>query len=225
MNINKLYNEKLEETIVNQSYDSNYLKNLFLSEKNKNIISNNLYREVYLPNNQQLYNNITKIVNNPDNIKWIDNILNKSKFDDINQYNLFEHLNYLNKLFVDTFKNVITNYNTYEFEIANNPYKHTYTKNGKNDNKISDMLSTDYQHITFNNNNDKNNLNIHFNKNYNKIPYYESALYSKHMDFKDNGSFRERKLDSYNPKRYNNSELLTNVSYLSKKKSNSNLKK
>ena len=49
---------------------------------------------------------------------------------------------------------------------------------------------------------------------YNKIPYYEKGLYTKHIDHVDNGSFRERKLENNNFKKYNNSELLNNVSYL-----------
>lgn len=218
MNINKLYNQKHEETVFMVKYDKEHLKKLFLSEKNKNIITNNLYREVYLPNNQELYNKINSVINNNDTIKWIDFALHNKIHDDITEINILEYLNYLNKLYVDTYKNILTNFNTYDFEIANNPYKHTYTKNGKSDNKISDMTSADYSFITFNNNNDKNNLNIQFQQPYNKVKYYEAALYSKNVDFTDNGSFRERKLENYNSKRYNNSELLTNVSYLKKSK-------
>lgn len=197
------------------------VKELFQSESNKNKLSHILYREIYLPNNQSLFNKIQEQVNKYVNI-WITNG-KLDKLIETNSYSINDpelQLNYYNKIFIDTFKNIIINYNYYESEIENNPYKHileykiknkTYTK------KISELTAEDYNYITFNNYNDKNTQNIQFNVNYHKIPYYEKSLYKRNYDVLDMGSYRERKLVNDNYKKYNNDELFNNVSYLRKK--------
>lgn len=197
------------------------VKELFQSNENKYKLTQNLYREVYLPNNQKLFNDVKKKVDKYVNI-WV----NSGKLDRLEEtvgYSINapeEQLRYYNKLFVDTFKNVIVNYDTLNFEINNNPYKHIleYKINEKSVNKkISDLLANDFDYISFNNYNDQYNLNNNFKAKYNKIPYYERSIYRKNYDILDMGSFRERKLDNNNYKRYNNKELLNNVDYLRKK--------
>lgn len=197
------------------------VKELFQSDDNKYKLTQNLYREVYLPNNQKLFNQIKQKVD-----KYVSIWAESGKLDKLEEtvgYSINapeEQLRYYNKLFIDTFKNVIVNYDTYNFEINNNPYKHIleYKINDKQINKkISDLLPNDFNYISFNNYNDQYNLNNNFKAKYNKIPYYERSIYRKNYDILDMGSFRERKLDNNNYKRYNNNELLNNVDYLRKK--------
>jgi hypothetical protein len=214
------------DIFINRNKETNVkfltVKERFQSEENKNKLSHILYREVYLPNNQNLFNKIRENVN-----KYVDIWIKNNKLDNLKETNSYSindsdlQLRYYNKIFIDTFKNVITNYNTMEFEINNNPYKHVieYKKNN-NENitkKISDLTVNDYNYITFNNYNDKNTLNNNFDNKYHKIPYYEKSLYRHNYDIVDMGSFRERKLVNNNYKKYNNNELLNNVDYLRKK--------
>ena len=100
-----------------------------------------------------------------------------------------------------------------ENEIKNNPYNHKIIINNK-EKKISDLQADEFQYISFNNYNDKFNLNTNFTKDYNKIPYYEKGLYKKNYDRKDKGSLRNRSLENTNSNIYNNSELINNIDYL-----------
>lgn len=205
------------------------VKELFESDENKSKLAHVIYREIYLPNNQTLYNEIRKKVDKYVNL-WIQN----GKLDRLTETNSYsinapdEQLNFYNKLFIDTFKNLIINFDTYQSEIDNNPYKHIIEYKIKVNNNlsketeykkknISEILAQDYDFITFNNYNDKYTLNTNFTPNYHKIPYYEKALYKRNYDMLDMGSFRERKLLNDNYKRYNNDELMNNVNYLRKK--------
>lgn len=215
MDIVDLFIQKFLPT-KNLKYQS--VKELFQSDTNKLKIAHVLYREIYLPNNQLIFDKIKDDVNKYINI-WIasgklDHLLETSSYS-INDPN--EQLNFYNKLFIDTYKNIIINYDLYNFEINNNPYKHilSYRINSKLVNKkISDMMPEDYNNLTFNNYNSKFNIDNQFNKNYHQIPYYEKSLYKRNYDFLDMGSLRERKLVNNNSKKYNNNELLNNISYL-----------
>jgi hypothetical protein len=219
------------DLFINKNKETNVkfitVKDRFQSKENKDKLSHNLYREIYLSNNQSLFNKIQEKVN-----KYVELWISNGKLDKLKETNSYSindpelQLNYYNKLFIDTFKNAIINYNTMESEIINNPYKHIIEyKKINNDNKeiniikkISDLTVEDYNYITFNNYNDINNVNTNFNTNYHKIPYYEKALYKHNYDILDMGSFRERKLINNNYKRYNNNELINNVDYLRKNK-------
>jgi len=197
------------------------VKELFQSEENKNILSQNLYREVYLSNNQELYDKIKKNVD-----KYVEIWIKTGKLDKLSETTGYsinapeEQLRFYNKQFIDTFREVLTNYDTYNFEIENNPYKHilSYKVNSQKINKkISELQADDINYITFNNYNDKFNNNLLFNSKYHKIPYYERSIYRRNYDVLDMGSFRERKLVNDNYKLYNNEELINNVDYLRKK--------
>ncbi len=208
----------IQKNLPTENIISNNIKDLFQSQDNINKLSFILYKETYLSNNQEQLDKIKLDVK-----KYIDIWISTEKLDKLIETNSFsinnkiEQLSFYNKLFIDTFKNVIVNYDQYQFEINNNPYKHilSYKINSKIvKKKYNDLNSEDYQYLSFNNYNDKFNLNSQFNINYNKIPYYEKSLYKKNYDIVDIGSFRERKLVNNNYRKYNNNELLNGIDYL-----------
>lgn len=210
MDIIKLFNNK---NTITQNIEFKTIKELFSSQDNINYLSNILYRENYLPNNREMYNHIKNKVK-----KYINSWINLGKFDNIEDCylpncNLDLQLQYYNKLFIDTFKDQIINYNLYNSEIKNNPYNHTFLiKNQKK--KLSDFQAEDYQYLNPNNYNDKFTLNTNFKRSYNKIPYYEKWIYNKHYDRSDIGSLSSRSLENKNSKIYNNKELYNNLEYL-----------
>ena len=210
MDIVKIFNNK---NIITQNIKFKTIKELFSSQDNINYLSNILYRENYLPNNREIYNHIKNKVK-----KYINSWINLGKFDNIEDCylpncNLDLQLQYYNKLFIDTFKDQIINYNLYNSEIKNNPYNHTFLiKNQKK--KLSDFQAEDYQYLNPNNYNDKFTLNTNFKRSYNKIPYYEKWIYNKHYDRSDIGSLSSRSLENKNSKIYNNKELYNNLEYL-----------
>ena len=190
------------------------IKDLFSSEDNINNVSRILYRELYLPNNQTKFNKTKSLVQQYIKL-WIESG-NLDKFantaSDFNDLN--EQLRYYNSLFINYYKYKLVNAGDFmQHEIDNNPYKHIYEYK-LNKKKNDDILADDYNYVTFNNYNDRYTVNMQFPRTYNKIPYYEKGLYSKNVDYSDNGSFRERKLINNNFKKYNNNELLNNVKYL-----------
>lgn len=215
MDLVKIFIQKnLTTEVDNKELKLSSVKELFNSIENKNNVSRILYRELHLPNNPIKFNKIKSLVNQYINI-W-------SESDDFNKfiksidhnYNLNERLRYVNSLFINFYKTKLLNINDFmQHEIDNNPYQDIFEYQ-MNKKKNSDILVDDYNYITFNNYNDKYTTNLQFSNKYNKIPYYEKGLYTKHIDHLDNGSFRERKLENNNFKKYNNSELLNNVSYL-----------
>lgn len=198
----------------NKELNFKSIKDLFSSEENINDVSRILYRELYLPNNQTKFNKTKSLVQQYVKL-WIDSgYLDKfantiSDFNDLN-----EQLRYFNSLFINYYKYKLVNAADFmQHEIDNNPYKHIYEYK-LNKKKNDDILADDYNYVTFNNYNDRYTVNMQFPRTYNKIPYYEKGLYSKNVDYSDNGSFRERKLINNNFKKYNNNELLNNVKYL-----------
>jgi hypothetical protein len=190
------------------------IKDLFSSEDNINNVSRILYRELYLPNNQTKFNKTKSLVQQYVKLwtdgGYLDKFANTtSDFNDLN-----EQLRYFNSLFINYYKSKLVNATDFiQHEIDNNPYKQIYEYK-LNKKKNDDILADDYNYITFNNYNDKYTVNMQFPRTYNKIPYYEKGLYSRNVDYLDNGSFRERKLINNNFKKYNNQELLNNVDYL-----------
>jgi hypothetical protein len=221
-----ILNNFIKKNLLTKNVKIQSVKDLFQSEENKLKLSQLLYREIYQPNNSSLFKQIRNQVD-----KYVQIWIKNGKLDKLLETNSFsindshEQLIYYNKLFVDTFKNIITNFDTYNSEIKNNPYKHIleYKIQVKNEidnsekneiKKIANINANEYEYIPFNNYNDKFNLNVQFNKNYHKIPFYEKALYKRNYDMLDMGSFRERKLVNDNYKRYNNDELFNNVDYL-----------
>ena len=187
---------------------------LFTSNDNLNYLSRIIYRELYLPNNSEKFNQI-KLDVNKYAIEWSSsNEFIKVLQIDNSLSDLNEILRYINSLFIKKYKHILLpNSDFMTHEINNNPYKHIYNyKLTKKTNK--DAMASDYDLISFNNYNDKYTTNYQFTKLYNKIPYYERALYVKNIDKYDSGSFRERKLVNNNYKLYNNYELMNNINYL-----------
>lgn len=194
------------------------VKDLFQSESNKLYLANILYKEIYLSNNNIIFQNIKNDVN-----KYIELWISSGKLDHLEETNSYsinapdEQLNYYNNLFITTFKNIIINFDLYNFEKNNNPYNHilNYRINSKIVNKkYSDILPEDYENLSFNNYNTKFTRSSQFTKKYHEIPYYEKALYKRNYDMLDMGSFRETKRINNNTKKYNNNELYNNISYL-----------
>jgi hypothetical protein len=210
MDIVKLFNNK---NTLTPNIKLENIKELFSSIDNINYLSNILYRENYLSNNKELYNDIKNKVN-----KYINSWINLGKFDNIEDCylpncNIDLQLKYYNKLFIDTFKDEIINYNLYNSEIENNPYNHTFLIKDKKK-KLSDFQADDYQYLNTNNYNDKFTLNTNFKRSYNNIPYYEKWIYNKHYDREDIGSLSSYALENKNSKIYNNNELYNNLDYL-----------
>jgi hypothetical protein len=224
MDIEELYNLK---NSVTEKVHTNSLLDLFKSDDNINILSRLLYKNNYLSNNSQIYNNIRELVK-----KYINSWIQLGKFDNIqdtanngnNDNNgnngnnqIYIQLRYYNNLFIKTFSNNIVNDNLYKHEIDNNAYKHKFNVNNK-EKTMAEFQADDYQYISSTNYNDKFTLNDQFTSDYHKIPYYEKWLYNKHYDTKDLGSLTNRALENIQPKKYNNNELLNNIEYLKKNK-------
>ena len=125
---------------------------------------------------------------------------------------------YYNDLFITAFTNRIVNVQggQLNYEINNNPYKQDILSNGKNI-KISDMIASDYENINTSNYENVYTSNRNFKQRDNKIKYYEKAIYNKNIDMKDSGSLKNNiSKDNISFKRYDNKDLLNNVSYLLK---------
>ena len=215
MDIVKSFIQKNSTTKVDkQELNFKTIKELFSSEDNINNISRILYRELYLPNNQTKFNKVKDQVQQYIKL-WIESgYLNNFSKNAINFHDLNEQLRYFNSLFISYYRfKLLQTPDFMQHEIDNNPYKHIYEYKLNKKNNV-EILADDYNYITFNNYNDKYNINLQFPRSYNKIPYYEKGLYSKNIDRSDNGSFRERKLFNNNYKKYNNNELINNIEYL-----------
>lgn len=212
MDIQDIYYKK---TALTENIKDITLKDLFQSEENINLLTSILYNNNFLPNNSNIYNSINKIV-----INYVKSWINLGKFDNLSdKYNNTEYvyiqLRYYNKVFIDTFNNEIVNGDMLQHEIDNNPYKHKFITSNE-EKTISEIQTEDFQYITFNNYNDKFNVNSQFKRLDNQIPEYEKWIYNKHYDRNDLGSLTNKALENYNYKKYNNDELLNNVSYLKK---------
>jgi hypothetical protein len=217
MDLEDWYNSRNETT-------KNYLKSVkdsFQLDSNKTKLSQTIYRKLYSTNNENKYEEIKKIIQVEIN-EWVkhgklDNIEETAGFssDDV-----ILQLDYCNNLFIKAFINEFVNKygGQLKYEIINNPYKQEILSNGKII-KISDMIASDYENMNVSTQGYENvhTSNGNFTSEYNKIPFYEKAIYVKNIDRKDVGSLRNNisKVNiSY--KRYDNHELLTNVSYLLK---------
>jgi len=219
MDLINLYVQKNElDKLNNNNLESTGFLKLFLSNENKLKISRLLYNEIYLSNNIEEFNSIKKIVD-----EFLESWTTKKDFKKIFSKG-FKHfqtkdllIDYLNKSFIDKFKNIIVKYDLFEFQRINNPYNHIfeYKINNKiHSKKISQMTHEDLNYITFNNNNDKFNRNNLFNDKYHDIKYYEKSIYKRNIDKEETGQLETRTLFNNNHKKYNNNELLNNIDYL-----------
>jgi len=216
---------KLKNSTTKLDFKS--VKDLFQEDKNKNKLTQIIYYQLNTTNNDEVFNNIKSKVG-----AFVDSWINLGKLDNLTECAYIQvdcpdlQLSYYNKLFIETFRNEFVQYNDMKYEIDNNPYKQIITPVGDESKlyhnnksfKIADMIASDYENINTNNYNDTFATSNLFNAKYNKIKWYEKGIYSKNVDFKDEGSTRTYKsMTNYNNKRYDNSELLTNVSYLNTK--------
>lgn len=193
------------------------INKLFISNENVYKLTKILYKELYIYNNEKLFNELKKKVIHYTN-KWVepinvngDSSLDKFITKSFDNYN--EKLYYVNHLFINYYKHKLLDGKTfYDHEIQNNPYKTKY--NYKINNTLNYPSEEFNESLSFNNYNDKYTTNLQFSNKYHKIPYYEKSLYKVNIDKDDNGSFRERKLLNNNYKKYNNNELINNIDYL-----------
>lgn len=216
MDLENWYNSRNETTKI-------YLKSVKESfQLNSNIskLSQIIYRKLYSTNNENKYEAIKNKVKIAVN-EWVtqgklDNPEETASFIS-NEITL--QLDYYNSLFISSFTNNIVDIQggQLNYEINNNPYKQEILSNGKTI-KISDMIASDYENMNISNYENVYTSNGKFTQKYNKIKFYEKALYNKNIDMKDAGSLRNNiSKENISFKRYDNKDLLTNVPYLLKK--------
>lgn len=180
MDLNELYNYKIEVT----SLKNKNIIDVFISEKNIILITNNLYDKLYDNQNtgkrKELYNIVERDIK-----LWITNI----KQEDFNT----EKLSYYNNLFI---KNILNMYfkNIYQSTIN---YKINSNYSDINIKKYSDLSQTDprtYKNTTGN------------------ITFYEKSLYKRNIDRNDGNSLTNSdSLESLQYKPYSTNNF---VSYL-----------
>jgi hypothetical protein len=216
MDLERLYNSRNETTKI-------YLKSVkesFQLNSNISLLSQIIYRKLYSTNNETIYEEIKNKVKIAVN-EWVtqgklDNPEETASFIS-NEITL--QLEYYNSLFITAFINRMVDIQggQLNYEINNNPYKQQILSDGKYI-KISDMIASDYENMNTSNYENIYTSNTHFKQRDNQIKYYEKALYNKNIDMKDAGSLRKNiSKENISFKRYDNKELLTNVSYLLKK--------
>jgi len=194
------------------------IKDIFTSDKNKNYLFHIISRELYVSNNDtrylQLQVNIDNEINN-----WIaSGIFNKlENTAGIVSNEITLQLNYYNNLFIKNYINKATKLNQYQFELDNNPYKQEININGEKK-KFKDFLASDYENMNVSNYQETFTLNGNFNEKYNRIPKYRTELHRNNVDrsFSGNNMPFDSKVN-IKYKKYNNDDLLHNLSYLRKK--------
>ena len=216
MDLEDWYNSRNETTKI-------YLKSVkesFQLDSNISKLSQIIYRKLYSTNNENKYEEIKTKVKIAVN-EWV----KKGKLDNPEETSSFIsneitlQLDYYNDLFITAFTNRIVEIQggQLNYEINTNPYKQTILSDGKNI-KISNMIASDYENINTSNYENVYTSNTHFKQRDNKIKYYEKSIYNKNIDMRDAGSLRNNiSKENISFKRYNNKDLLTNVSYLLKK--------
>lgn len=185
------------------------VKEQFKSDDNINKLSHIIYNSLYLPNNEEKYYHIkikvSQFVNSWINLGKLDNLEETANFTSHEPITL---LNYYNKLFIDTFINEYTNFDMYNYEKINNPYKHTVKFDSETDyKKNSDITIDNIHNLNFINYNDKYNLTTTLKQKYNQIPYYEKSLYKKNIDMTYTDGLNIHELENKNSKIYNNDDL------------------
>lgn len=133
MDIVNLFIQKNVTTLDKNNQELNFknIKELFISSENINNLSRILYRELYLPNNETLFNQIKGKVIEYTTI-WVESNKLDKYIQEINDSNnnindLNEQVRYLNSLFIKFYKfKFLKTSDFMEHEIDNNPYKHIY---------------------------------------------------------------------------------------------------
>lgn len=155
----------------------------FIKRFNSNKNIKYLTGRMILENNLQ-YDISYDIVNNK--IKqYIQAWINLGKFDDLNLQDAPDDiilLDYYNKIFIDAFCLDIKKQFNIMFDT--NPYKELI--NGK----TREMMNpTDYENMDVQKSNDMFTTSELFNKEYNKIPWYEKAMYVRNVDTNPSDGF------------------------------------
>lgn len=193
------------------------VKDTFISRKNKIYLSNIISKQLFISNNNTRYTQLENDVN-----KEIDVWVNKGKLDklaetaDIVSDDITLQLNYYNSLFITHYLNKNTNLDQYQYELDNNPYQQETVINGKKK-KFKDFLASDYENMSVSNY--QESFTGRFDKKYNEIPFYRKALHNRNVDrsFSGNEISSDSKIN-IKYKKYNNSDLLDNISYLRKQR-------
>lgn len=193
------------------------VKDTFISTKNKIYLSKIISKQLYTSNNNIRYTQLENDIN-----KEIDNWVNKGKLNnlaetaDIVSNDITLQLNYYNSLFITHYLNKNTNLDQYQFELDNNPYKQVTIINGEKK-KFKDFLASDYENMSVSNYQDA--FTGRFDNKYNEIPFYRKALHNRNVDRSLSGNeINSESKINMKYKKYDNSDLLNNVSYLRKQK-------
>ena len=215
MDIFDMYNEKNETTHI-------YLlsvKDSFISDKNKLLLSHIISSQIYVTNNNDRFKLLAIDINKEIDLWFkngnLDKLENSASFIS-NDINL--QLEYYNSLFVKKYLNKITKLDQNQFELDNNPYRQITNINGK-DKEFKDFLQQDYENINVSNYNNTYTSNGNFSQNYHRIPSYRKVVFNRNIDrsFNANDMLKNESRTNNSYKRYNNEDLLQNVSYLRKK--------
>lgn len=215
MDIWNLYNEKNATTTI-------YLKSVkdsFISKSNISLLYHIISQQLYLTNNNERFLQLQKDIDNNIEI-WIqagnlDKPIDTASFIS-NDISL--QLDYYNNIFIKFYCNKIMKYGQQQFELDNNPYKEV--SNINNTKKLfKDFLPSDYENMSVSTYHNTYTLNGNFDRKYNKIPNYRKVLHNRNIDrsFTANDMLKNESRTDLSYKRYNNDELLNNLSYLRKK--------
>lgn len=191
------------------------VRDTFISAKNKNYLSKIISKQLYTTNNDNRYKQL-EIDISAEIEKWaqtgkLDKLAETA---DLVSNEITLQLNYCNSLFIKHYLNKSSNLNQYQFELDNNPYKQETIINGEKK-KFKDFLASDYENMSVSNYQD---TFTSYERN-NQIPFYRKALHNRNVDrsFDGNDMAFDSKINM-KYKKYNNSDLLDNVSYLRKQK-------
>ena len=219
MDIYELYLAKNENTTI-------YLpqvKELFSSNQNKVYLSRIISKQIYVSDNNDRFVLLQQDIN-----KEVDKYIHDGKLDKIEETadmvsnEITLQLKYYNSIFIKYYTSRKSNLNQYQFELDNNPYRQETNINGTKK-LFKDFLASDYENMGTSNYQDTFTSNGNFNVKYNKVQYYKKALHSRNIDrsLAGNNMVRDSKQNIVY-KKYNNKDLLENVSYL-RKNNNTNI--
>lgn len=214
MDIIDMYNERNEITTI-------YLpavKDSFISDKNKILLSHIISSQIYVTNNNNRFKLLTIDINKEIDL-WVKNG-NLDKLENTASFisnDISLQLDYYNSLFIKKYLNKITKLDQHQFELDNNCYKQVTNINGK-DKTFKDFLPQDYENINVSNYNNAYTSNGNFSQNYNRIPSYRKIVFNRNIDrsFNANDMLKNESRTNNSYKRYNNEDLLKNVLYLRK---------
>lgn len=211
MDLYNLYLAKNENTPI-------YLKSVkdqFISDSNKLLLSRVISKELYVTNNDERYKQLQQNIFN-EITNWVatGNLDKLDETADLVSTEITLQLKYYNHLFIKHYVHKIMKFDQYQFELDNNVYRQEHNINGSKK-TFKEFSNNDYENMNIG---DYQNT-FTFNSRYNKIPFYRTVLHNRNVDRSAKGNdFRFESKPNLTFKKYNNSDLLNNVSYLRKKK-------